>query len=218
MTALGLQPFLTYPAVIKLCHKGEQRSFDSPQKAEDFISSVTEENIYCGSIRQRENGGHHLFGPAGGAWWPGWRRFLLPGRRWWQGGRGYLLNLFFFLSPPGMLFLFVRHNCFFTGETNSPPFFLFFWRGLVESGLDCSVCLFFGYVGLLGGSSCVGVDRSRIINIFCCVLRPTFSVMCGLSCLLFIVVIVPVSVLFLFFTTDIHTFIYFTLFLKGFFI
>ncbi len=46
-------------------------------------------------------------------------------------------SLFFFsLSPPGILFLFVRCNCLFTGETNSP---LFFWRGLVESGLDCSV-------------------------------------------------------------------------------
>ncbi len=38
-----------------------------------------------------------------------------------------------------------------------------------------------------------------------------FSVTCGLGCLLFIVVFVSVSVLFLFFTTDIHTFIYFTL-------
>ncbi len=66
MTVLGLQPFLTYPAVIKLRHKGEQRSFDSPQKAEDFIP-VTEENIHCGSTRQWENSGHHLFGPAGGA-------------------------------------------------------------------------------------------------------------------------------------------------------
>ncbi len=41
MTALGLQPFLIYPAVIKLRHKGEQKSFDSPQKAEDFISSLS---------------------------------------------------------------------------------------------------------------------------------------------------------------------------------
>ncbi len=40
MTALGLQPFLIYPAVIKLRHKGEQRSYDSPQKAEDFICSM----------------------------------------------------------------------------------------------------------------------------------------------------------------------------------
>ncbi len=76
----------------------------------------------------------------------------------------------------------------------------------MESGLDCSV-FFFGYVGLLGGSSCVGVDRSRIINIFCCSIRPTFSVMCGLSCLLFIVVLVPVSVLFLFFYNR-HSYFY----------
>ncbi len=41
MTALGLQPFLIYLAVIKLRHKGEQKSFDFPQKAEDFISSLS---------------------------------------------------------------------------------------------------------------------------------------------------------------------------------
>ncbi len=40
MTALGLQPLLIYPAVIKLRHKGEQRSFDSPLNAEDFVSSL----------------------------------------------------------------------------------------------------------------------------------------------------------------------------------
>ncbi len=47
MTALGLQPFLIYPAVIKLRHKGEQRSFDSPQKAEDFISSMSQQKSYA---------------------------------------------------------------------------------------------------------------------------------------------------------------------------
>ncbi len=47
MTALGLQPFLTYPAVIKLRHKGEQKSFDSPQKAEDFISSLSQQKTYA---------------------------------------------------------------------------------------------------------------------------------------------------------------------------
>ncbi|KAL1254326.1 hypothetical protein QQF64_016555 [Cirrhinus molitorella] len=41
MTALGLQPFLTYPAVIKLRHKDEQMMFDSPQKAEDFVASLS---------------------------------------------------------------------------------------------------------------------------------------------------------------------------------
>ncbi len=64
MTALGPQPFLAYPAVIKLWHGGEQRSFDSLRKAEDFISSLSQKN---GSTRQREGGGHLLFGPAGGA-------------------------------------------------------------------------------------------------------------------------------------------------------
>ncbi len=42
--------------------------------------------------------------------------------------------------------------------------------------------IFFGCVSLSGDMSCVGVDRSRIITIFCCSIRPTFSVMCGLSC------------------------------------
>ncbi len=36
--------------------------------------------------------------------------------------------------------------------------------------------------------SCVGVDRSRPITVFCCSVRPMFSVMCGLSCFLFMVV------------------------------
>ncbi len=51
MTALGLQPFLTYPVVIKLRHKGEQRSFDSPQKAEDFISSLSQRKTYAAALQ-----------------------------------------------------------------------------------------------------------------------------------------------------------------------
>ncbi len=51
MTALGLQPFLIYPAVIKLRHKGEQRSYDSPQKAEDFISSMSQQKSYATALR-----------------------------------------------------------------------------------------------------------------------------------------------------------------------
>ncbi len=51
MTALGLQPFLIYPAVIKLRHKGEQRSYDSPQKAEDFISSMSQQKSYAAALR-----------------------------------------------------------------------------------------------------------------------------------------------------------------------
>ncbi len=43
-------------------------------------------------------------------------------------------------------------------------------------------------MSLSGDMSCVGVDRSRPITIFCCSVRPMFSVMCGLSCSLFMVV------------------------------
>ncbi len=49
--------------------------------------------------------------------------------------------------------------------------------------------------------------------------RPMFSVMCGLSCSLFMVVGCSYFyVVVFFFTADIYTFMYFTLFLKGFFI
>ncbi len=47
---------------------------------------------------------------------------------------------------------------------------------------------FFGCVSLSGDMSCVGVDRSRTITIFCYSVRPMFSVMCGLNCSLFMVV------------------------------
>ncbi len=65
MIALGLQPFLIYPAVIKLRHKGEQKSFNSPQKAEDFISSLSQQKTYAAALRV--NSGRCLSGPAGGA-------------------------------------------------------------------------------------------------------------------------------------------------------
>ncbi len=47
MTALGLQPFLAYLAVIKLRHGGEQRSFDSLRKAEDFVSSLSQNGTFA---------------------------------------------------------------------------------------------------------------------------------------------------------------------------
>ncbi len=43
-------------------------------------------------------------------------------------------------------------------------------------------------MSLSGDMSCVGVDRSRTITIFCCSIRPMFSVMCSLSCSWFMVV------------------------------
>ncbi len=47
MTALGLQPFLAYPAVIKLRHGGEQRCFSSLRKAEDFVGSLSQSGTFA---------------------------------------------------------------------------------------------------------------------------------------------------------------------------
>ncbi len=41
MTALG------YPAVIKLRHEGEQRCFNSLQKAEDFVGSLSQSGTFA---------------------------------------------------------------------------------------------------------------------------------------------------------------------------
>uniref|UniRef100_A0A672K4J5 L1 transposable element RRM domain-containing protein n=1 Tax=Sinocyclocheilus grahami TaxID=75366 RepID=A0A672K4J5_SINGR len=56
MTPLGLQPFLIYPAIIKLRHNGEQMMFDSSQKAEDFISSLPQKkSMYNNSLQNIQN-------------------------------------------------------------------------------------------------------------------------------------------------------------------
>ncbi len=47
MTAHGLQPFLAYPVVIKLRHGGEQRSFGSLRKSEDFVSSLSQKRAFA---------------------------------------------------------------------------------------------------------------------------------------------------------------------------
>ncbi len=103
MTALGLQPFLAYPAVIKLRHGGEQRSFDSLRKAEDFVSSLSQKRAFAVDPQGSRKA------VAAFSWWPGWRRCRLPGRRWRREGYGCLLDLFFFflsfLSPPGILLI-----------------------------------------------------------------------------------------------------------------
>ncbi len=64
MTALGLQPFLIYPAVIKLRHKGEQRGFDSPQKAEDFVGSMSQQKSYAAALRGDDGGAAAAVSPV----------------------------------------------------------------------------------------------------------------------------------------------------------
>ncbi len=51
MTALGLQPFLIYPAVIKLWHKGEQKSFRFPSESGGFYHSLSRQQTYANALR-----------------------------------------------------------------------------------------------------------------------------------------------------------------------
>ncbi len=110
MTVLGLQPFLIYPAVIKLRHKGEQKRFDSPQKAA-AVSPARREGLVG-----RDGGGPSC-----------------PGGGWWQDGHGHLLDLFFafssILSPTGILSLYIRYNDLVAGKTDTPFFFFFSFGG-----------------------------------------------------------------------------------------
>ncbi len=64
MTELGLQPFLIYPVVIKLRHKGEQKSFVSLQKAEDFVSSLSQRRTYAAALRGDDGGAATVVSPA----------------------------------------------------------------------------------------------------------------------------------------------------------
>ncbi len=131
MTALGLQPFLAYPAVIKLRHEGEQRSFDSLRKAEDFVSSLSQNGTFATDPQGSGRTAATLFSA---------RREGLGGRDGGDagcpeedgGGRvdACLISFFIFysfLSPPGIVFIFIRYNCPFAGKTNSPFFLSFFF-------------------------------------------------------------------------------------------
>ncbi len=119
MTSLGLQPFLTYPAVIKLRHKGEQMSFDSPQKVEDFVSALSQQRTYAAVLREGNGKTAATISRA--------RREGLDG----QDGHGRLLNLFFafssLLSSTGIMSLYIWYNDLFAGKTDTP--FSFFGGG-----------------------------------------------------------------------------------------
>ncbi len=68
MTMLGLQSFLIYPAVIKLRHKGEQMSFNSPQKTKNFISTLSQQKTYAAALRE---GGGRTAATVSPARWEG---------------------------------------------------------------------------------------------------------------------------------------------------
>ncbi len=75
MTALGLQPFCAYPAVVKLRHVGEQRCFNS---LVDFVGSLSQSGTFAAdpqgsgrvaaalSLTRREGLGGRNGGDGGG--------------------------------------------------------------------------------------------------------------------------------------------------------
>ncbi len=105
---------------------------------EDFISSLSQKKTFAAapqgsgkaaaavsSARQEGLDGRDEGDAAA-------RKMMVAGGIWMLAR-----SLFFFLSPPGILLIFIRYNCLFAGKTNPPPlfnlFFSSFWRGLMES-------------------------------------------------------------------------------------
>ncbi len=126
MTALGLQPFLIYPAVIKLRHKGEQRS-SIPLRKRRILSAP------CLSRRRmprsRGNGGAAAaFSRAGGRDGRDGLLAAQKGMMAWM--KPDLLFLFLF-------FLLLGYCPYLSGTTISLlvrlTLFFSFWRGLMES-------------------------------------------------------------------------------------
>ncbi len=121
---------------------------------------VTEWDICCGSTGQREGGGAALSLT---------RREGLGGRNGGDGGgRIWMiarsLFFFFFLSPPGIVFIFIRYNCPLAGKTNPPPlfFFFFFWRGLMESRFHYNNLVMWAFWEARCGLKWIGHGSSQV--------------------------------------------------------
>ncbi len=122
MTALGLQPFLIYPAVINYDTKGNRWVSTLHRKRRILSAPVPAEDVCRGSTgRQRENSGHYLSGPTGEAWWPGRDDDRMDMKAW-------TCLLLFLLS-----FLLLGYCPYLSGTTISllvrltPLFFFFGW-------------------------------------------------------------------------------------------
>ncbi len=102
MTALGLQPFLIYPAVIKLRTKGNREASIPLRKQRILAAPVSAEVVCCSSAGDDGGAAAAVFSsPAGGA--DGRMDMVLAAQRGEiaRMDHGCLLNLFFaFLFSP----------------------------------------------------------------------------------------------------------------------
>ncbi len=104
MTALGLQPFLAYPAVIKLRHGGEQRSFDSLRKAEDFVGSLSQSGTFAADPQGSGRAAAALFRPGGRGLVAGMEEMPAAWKKMVAGGIWMLVrSLFFFFLLSSLL-------------------------------------------------------------------------------------------------------------------
>ncbi len=138
MTALGLQPFLIYPAVIKLRHKGEQRSFDTAQRRTEKLRFPSESggfyqfHVSAEVLCRRSSGGRPgeqrpLFLRFDGRGVTAWMDLALAAQKGMIAGWPWMLAkpiFCVFFSYTGILSLFIRYNDLFAGKTDT-PFFCF---------------------------------------------------------------------------------------------
>ncbi len=125
MTALGLQPFLIYPAVIKLRHKGN-REARFPSESGGFYQFHVSAEVYAAALRGDDGGAAAAVSPVRGRGVTAGMDLALAAQKGMIAGcHGCLLNLLFaFLLYTGILSLFIRYNDLFAGKTDTPFFFL----------------------------------------------------------------------------------------------
>ncbi len=181
MTALGLQPFLAYLPVIKL-RQGVSREVSTLFGKRRILSAPCHRRrhllkLHKATGRRRppslQSGGRGLM--AGIEEMPAARKKMVAGGIWMLARSLFLSS---FLSPPGIVFIFIRYNCLFAGKTN-PPLFFFFWRGLMESSLITIIvwlCEPFGRLVLRWSGSVTDHHKFLLLK------SDYVSVTCGLSC------------------------------------
>ncbi len=127
MTALGLQPFLIYQQRwLSYGTKGTEK-LDSPQKAEDFISSMSQQKSCRAALRGDEGEQRPLFLQFDGRGVTAGMDLALAAQKGMIAGWTWMLAkpiVCVFFSYTGILSLFIRYNDLFAGKTDT-PFFCF---------------------------------------------------------------------------------------------
>ncbi len=119
---------LIYPAVIKLRHKGETEKLRFPQKAEDFISSMSQQKSYAAALRGDDGGAAAAVSPVRREGLTAGMVLVLAAQKGMIAGWTWMLAkpiVCVFFSYTGILSLFIRYNNdLFAGKTDTPFFCL----------------------------------------------------------------------------------------------